>query len=294
MYKFSDAWKVDDKAWLKERQLRWKQQVLPRLKHMVKYQRIIYKRDLPYLKAFFLKGTLLPYDAEWSSRASIYKDDLGKPYRPRFIFKIWFHPEENEQVFRDIMDDHYHNNPEQLYHDRLKYVYLNSYSLGKDQDYEFLAGRNYYLDRILLPKTWEEYIGPKPETVNWSRDYDDSVDEWQEKKSEKEEFFIHLLTQMNSTRTARTTSFSFDLFVDLARQVDIYKNCDGETAEQMLKFVMNRILYLKGKKYTPKLNPELMAIWRAEITELFNNGITPEIDALWVQCKEAKFTNIVD
>lgn len=301
MYTFQSSWPIDDKAWMKARQIRWKSQVLPRLKDMIKFGALgtlFDGTDLRFLKAFYMKGEILPYDEKWLSdvsMGSIWKSDqekLGKPFDVKFIFKIWFHPEEDVEVFKAIMNEHYKGRSAKLHGDRRRYMSLSSYGLtvgDKRKVYEFLDARNYYIDKIFLPKTWEEYLGPSPDTVDWD-DYI-TLAVWENLQG-RTSFFMNRLSQINTTRGIRAGIFAFDLLIDLARQIDINTSVNGTTIEQKFKFVMNRILHLKGKKHEPQIHPELMEVFNKEVCEVFDEGITPEIDALWQQCKKEKFTNI--
>jgi len=95
----ANVWNLSDKNWLKQRRERWKG-IHKQLKQFAIYE-LLCKRDIRYHKAYFLKGTLLDYDRRWIDEGyRVDKSIIGKPFVLNPIYKIWYHPIVDIELFQ--------------------------------------------------------------------------------------------------------------------------------------------------------------------------------------------------
>src|SRR5690606_21044132 len=98
-----NIWKIQDKEWMKQRQERWKE-INVQLKSIISRQPN-YKADIPYHKAYFLKGKILPVDEKWAKTRYVWprkfgidESSYGKPFSFSVYYKVWYYPEVDESL----------------------------------------------------------------------------------------------------------------------------------------------------------------------------------------------------
>ncbi len=293
MTESNNLWKINNKAWVKARQTRWTKKILPQLKEMMHYwDCFLQPCDLPYLKAYFLKGELLNYDEKWFKKLDYVtqlepqsREMIGTPYQILLIFKVWFYPEDDQDLF-------------ELWCKRSRPIDVQIYEIAArnpgsegNKGCEFFAGRSYYLDRYLVPKTFDDYVESIDELSSRPEDFKQNF----EKQSLmlRKWLLADIISQKISCLVGRGRFpyvFCHELFVDLLTTVDFCSEApnDGRTYELMFKAVMNLILHKKNKDFDPK-HP-LIEKLKSEMIEQFEGGITPEIDALWQEAQKGPFS----
>jgi hypothetical protein len=274
------VWKIQDKDWMKQRQERWKG-IEKQLKRMVDRGSINNKEDIRYYKAYFLKGVVLPIDEKWGQQSFRFdKGRLGEPFEVRVFFKIWFYPTLDEALFRKWCED-------AGTFDRYKYSISG---LAADCEYEFFADRSIYLDQYLVPQTYQDVYELDKAACPYAKI-------WISEKRLLEMLLSRLrrgvIAYRNSVINAHMgyisdnfiLCFAFPLFKDL---LSINGILSSEFVEKLI-FIMNSLV----NNETP---PESYAwgvatkLYR-ELTEFFESGVTPEVDALWQKAKLEKANN---
>lgn len=270
-------WKIQDKVWMKQRQERWKG-IEKQLKRMVDRGSINNKEDIRYYKAYFLKGVVLPIDEKWGQQSFRFdKCRLGEPFKVRVFLRIWFYPIIDETLFKKWCED-----ADIL--DRYKYSISG---LVADCNYEFFADRSIYLDQYLVPRTYQEVYELDKAACPHAK-------AWISEKRVLEMLLGGLRRGLIAYEYSITNAhmgyisdnfircFAFPLLKDL---LSINGILSPEFVEKLI-FIMNSLV----NNETP---PESYAwgvatkLYR-ELTEFFETGVTPEVDALWQKAKLEK------
>jgi hypothetical protein len=280
------VWKIQDKDWMKQRQERWKGIQL-QLKHIIDYAPF-FKADVLYHKAYFLKGSVLPIDEKWAKTRYVWpkkfgidENSYGKPFHFNVYFRVWYHPEVDESLFKVWCE---HANVDEMHH----------YCLGRlsfSHEAEFFADRSIYLDQFWAPKTYQELLDLDKRACPKAKS-------WISEKHALELQLNRLFTGVRAYKSSVSWShlanhvsdnfimcFAFPLLKDL---LSIKKILSPELVEKLI-FIMNSLV----NNETP---PESYAWGMAtklyrELTEFFESGVTPEVDALWQKAKLEKANN---
>lgn len=281
------AWKLDNKEWLKQRKLHFKEKILPVLKDMVSDEVHIRKKDLRYLKAYYIKGECLPYDERWlklgicPGKKEI--DKLGTAYQPTLEIKFWFYPEYDEKYFNHLVQEAFVKQGE--HYIRQEY--------GLDLRYlgcigEFFDNRLMLMDKLMAPRNLEEIVGSKPENVA-SKFYERNLQYWQEQMDRAEQKFGAVLGKMEKCLYANGSNyifaFAFELFVDLAKRLEFSE--DNELLQIEIKNIINVLQYPPQPLVLPENNAMQTIELYKQLPAIFEAGLHPMIDEWWAQAKQA-------
>ena len=287
MAKQSNPWKINNRRWLESRQTRWAKRIQPQLKELSRFWvTFLQPYDLPFLKAYFIKGEILDYDEKWFGRLDYATQRrsshmLGTPYQLPVLFKVWFYPEENEKLFEQWCNEatsydlHYYETTAR-----------NSSSCGHEK-MEFFAGRSYYLDRFLVPKTFDGY---SEVIYNLSKlGFEDRHIKEQQMPMLRLMLLVNIFTQKISCLAGKGRFpfvFAHELFVDLLKEHDLTTKDPkgGRNLDTLLKNVIDLILHRDIRDFYPRF--PLIEKLKKEMTEQFEQGITPEIDAIWKEAQK--------
>lgn len=266
-----EHWQTQNPKWLKARQTKWQKHILPMLKELADRSSLLRKDELKQYKQYYISGQRLPY-TESSRRAKYRKHFIGKPIEIPLVLQILCYPIEDAEVFNTLVEDyftelndaHSRYNEFYLYQDYNAQVKVSLRHLTEEE-----LTKTQYCDQLIVCRNFEESKGPH-------------LEKFLDRK-------IEVLNKLFDTTNWTTASqlfpfrpyrYSFELYRYLLQEIPF-----DELAEDSLMYIygyMNRLNHEKlknqpGKDYVAKANQMAIA--------MFEKGITPQIDALWAQCK---------
>ncbi|MCW8877576.1 MAG: hypothetical protein OQJ89_03800 [Kangiellaceae bacterium] len=270
----SKLWNVADKDWVKARRERWKS-INNQLKIFAKYD-LLNKNEIRFHKEYFLKGSLLPYDEKWVSDGfRVDRNVIGKPFDLNPIFKIWYHPEVDEALFREW-------GAQSSLSEKLLVFKIVERNAGFDSSYELFADRSPYIDQYVVPSNCDDVL---------------ELHSFDNRTPEK--ILHYILYRVGECLTAKKElgcrgnfllAFSFELLVDCLKRVEL-NSCSGidydnSPFEERLYFLMLRCLFAEpGEVYAEYGLPlKLKEQWQ----KLFDAGVTHDIDLIWEKAKGSR------
>lgn len=269
----NEAWKLNDKEWVKERRARWKR-VQGQLKQLASFSRVR-KDDIRYHKAYLLKGECLQYDEKWrAGRSWIDKRLIGQPYELNAMYRIWYHPVVDETYFKEICEAATIN-------EKLAVFNLVECNYRVDPDYEFFEDRSYFIDRYLVPETCQGVVDLHPKSNRSPRKI-------------LYRLLISISICLSATRTAHAKgiyllAFASELLVDALNKVDLNERYNEHFPpfSELLYKKMKECLYSEPEDDL-YIEHGLPIKLREVLRELFDAGVNETVDELWAKAKASK------